>query len=76
MIKTRKGVSRDGEPTYSISGLTYAQIFRIKHAMLHEAERLQKIIDEDLKLCDDMKVMFRGYVEDCELVAGAASEVC
>lgn len=71
-IKVTKRATNDG-PSYSISGLTFDQMFRIKNAMLAEAERMKAISEGEVKDIPQMKADFERFAEDARAVARAVN---
>lgn len=74
-IKVTKRTTPEG-PRYSISGLTYGQLFRIKHAMLHEEERLEGIIVNELAEHPRMQEEFQEFKHDAHDVFVAVCNGC
>jgi len=72
-IKVTKRTTNDGV-RYSISGLTFDQMFRIKNAMYAEAEKM-KAISEEMASCDERQMQkdFERFAQDALAVAGAVS---
>lgn len=70
-IKVTKRTTPEGA-RYSISGLTFSQLYRIKNAMHAEAEKMKGIADE---LADNpvMQKEFEGYRQDAICVFEAAN---
>lgn len=60
-IRVTKRTANDGV-RYSISGLTFGQIFRIKHAMYEHADRLKGVIKNDLS--EDRLLRLRQEFEE------------
>ena len=71
-IKVTKRATNDG-PGYSISGLTFDQMFRIKNAMYAEAEKMKAISEGEVKDIPQMKADFERFAEDALAVARAVS---
>lgn len=71
-VKVTKRATNDG-PSYSISGLTFDQMFRIKNAMLAEAEKMKAISEGEVKDIPQMKADFERFAEDARAVARAVS---
>lgn len=72
-IKVTKRATNDGA-RYSISGLTFAQLFRIKNAMA-ECERKMKEISDEWKNEANLAMArkFRDYAKDAHEVFMAFS---
>ena len=66
-VKVTRLDSNDG-PKYSISGLTFDQMVRIKNAMYAEADKMKEVCD-----IPDMKADFERFAEDALAVARAVS---
>ena len=71
-IKVTKRATNKG-PRYSISGLTFDQMFRIKNAMYAEAEKMKAISQGEVKDIPQMKADFERFAEDARTVATAVS---
>ena len=72
-----KVTKRQTGPRYSISGLTFGQLFRIKTAMFEEEKRMKAIADQCVKEGDlAMAREFKDYAKDAHEVAIAASDGC
>lgn len=73
-VKVTKRQTADG-PRYSITGLTFNQLFRIKNAMFEEEKRMKAIATEfpDIKR---IKEDFEGFAMDARTVAIAAGHGC
>lgn len=71
-IKVTKRATNEG-PRYSISGLTFDQMFRIKNAMYAEAEKMKAISQGEVKDIPQMKADFDRFAEDARAVAGAVN---
>lgn len=75
-VKVTKRQTNDG-PRYSISGLTFGQLFRIKNAMFEEERRMKAIADEMAKEGElVMAKDFKEFAEDAHIVAVATREGC
>lgn len=75
-IKVTKRATNDGA-RYSISGLTYGQLFRLKNAMAKEEQRMNKIADDfvqDKNLAWARK--FKEYAKEAHEVFIAANNGC
>lgn len=72
-IKVTKRTTNEGL-RYSISGLTFGQMFRIKHAMYEHAERLEGVIKNDLAEHEQMRKMFEGYKQEALDVFNAVAD--
>lgn len=70
-VKVTKRQTNDG-PRYSISGLTFGQLFRIKNAMFEEEKRMKAIVAEFPSLKED----FEEFARDARTVAIAANGGC
>lgn len=70
-VKVTKRQTNDG-PRYSISGLTFGQLFRIKSAMFEEEKRMKAIATEFPELTND----FEEFAGDAHTVALAAADGC
>jgi len=73
-IKVTKRHVGERECTYSISGLTFAQAFRIKNAMVDCEKKMKEISDEwkeagNLAMAKD----FRDYAGDARAIFNALS---
>lgn len=75
-VKVTKRATKNG-PRYSISGLTFAQLFRVKNAMA-ECERKMEGIADDFVKDKDLAAAheFRTYARDAHEVFIAANEGC
>lgn len=73
-IKVTKRATNDGV-RYSISGLTFAQLFRIKNGMFEE-ERRMKETSTRFEGAPWFKKEFEGYAKDAHEVAVAANNGC
>lgn len=73
-IKVTKRATNDGA-RYSISGLTFAQLFRIKNGMFEE-ERRMKETSTRFEGAPWIKKEFEGYAKDAHEVAVAANNGC
>lgn len=72
-IKVTKRATADGA-RYSISGLTYGQIFRIKHAMYHEEERMKFVAGDCAEKGGlSMAADFKDFAKDAREVFTAIS---
>ena len=69
-IKVTKRATTDG-PRYSISGLTFDQMFRIKSAMYAEEEKMKAISQGEAKDIPQMKADFERFAGDARAVATA-----
>ena len=69
-IKVTRRAANDGS-RYSISGLTFDQMFRIKSAMYAEAEKMKAISEGEVKDIPQMKADFERFAEDALAVARA-----
>jgi len=69
-IKVTRRATNDGS-RYSISGLTFDQMFRIKSAMYAEAEKMKAISEGEVKDIPQMKADFERFAEDALAVARA-----
>jgi len=70
-VKVTKRQTNDG-PRYSITGLTFGQLFRIKNAMFEEEKKMKAIATE----FPNIKEEFEKYARDARTVAIAASDGC
>lgn len=71
-IKVTRRATNDGS-RYSISGLTFDQMFRIKTAMYAEAEKMKAISEGEVKDIPQMKEDFERFAEDARAVARAVN---
>lgn len=71
-VKVTKRATNEG-PRYSISGLTFDQMFRIKSAMFAEEEKMKAISRDEVKDIPQMKADFERFAEDARAVATAVS---
>ena len=72
-LEVTKRATNDGD-RYSISGLTFNQMFRIKNAMYAEAEKMKAISEEMASIGTPMMQReFVGYAEDARTVADAVN---
>ena len=62
-IKVTKRATNDGA-RYSISGLTFNQIFRIKTAMIEEEKKMKEIAANEVADVLQMKSDFEGFAQD------------
>lgn len=69
-IKVTRRATNDGT-SYSIFGLTFDQMFRIKSAMYAEAEKMKAISEGEVKDIPQMKADFERFAEDALAVARA-----
>ena len=75
-VKLTKRTTNDGV-RYSLSGLTFAQLYRIKNAMFDCENKMKAIADDFVEAKNlAMARMFRDYASDAHEVAMAASEGC
>lgn len=75
-VKVTKRQTADG-PRYSITGLTFGQLFRIKNAMAEEEMRMNKIADDfvqDKNLAWARR--FKEYAKEAHEVFIAANDGC
>lgn len=71
-IKVTKRATNDGA-RYSISGLTFAQLFRIKQAMFAEADKMKAISEEH---SDEMfQKKFEQFRQDAHAVYEAIASL-
>ncbi len=70
-VKVTKRQTANG-PRYSITGLTFNQLFRIKNAMFEEEKRMKAIATE----YPDMQKEFEEYAKDAHEVAIAVNNGC
>ena len=70
-VKVAKRDTNEG-PRYSISGLTFAQAFRIKNAMFEEEKKMKAIATE----FPNIKEEFEEYARDARTVAIAVRHGC
>ena len=73
-IKVTKRTTNEGA-RYSISGLTFNQLFRIKNGMFEE-ERRMKETSTRFEGAPWFKKEFEGYAKDAHEVAVAANNGC
>ena len=59
------------EARYSITGLTFDQLFRVKNAMFNEAEKMKEYVNE-MEDNAMLRKQFEGYQRDAEEVYEAA----
>lgn len=75
-VKVAKRATNDG-PRYSISGLTFGQLFRIKNAMAEEERRMNKIADDFVQEKDLAWAReFKEYAKEAHEVFIAANNGC
>ena len=75
-VKVTKRQTNAG-PRYSISGLTFSQLFRVKNAMFDCEKKMKEIADECVKEGDlAMAREFKDYAKDAHEVAIAANDGC
>lgn len=74
-IRVTKRATNEG-PRYSISGLTFDQMFRIKNAMYAEAEKMKAIAEDEVRDIPQMRAEFEGYADDALAVATAVQHSC
>ena len=75
-IKVTKRATNDGA-RYSISGLTFSQLFRIKNAMAEEEKRMNKIADDFARNNrPGWEKEFRGYAKNAHDVFIAVNDGC
>ncbi len=75
-VKVTKRATNDGA-RYSISGLTFSQLFRIKNAMFDHEEKMKAIADQCAKEGDlAMSREFKEYARDAHDVFTAANDGC
>lgn len=74
-VEVTKRATKDGV-RYSISGLTFGQLFRIKNAMYAEEKKMKEIASELLAHSEPMGKEFEGYAQDAHEVFIAANEGC
>ena len=75
-IKVTKRATNDGA-RYSISGLTFSQLFRIKSAMAEEERRMSKIADDFVQEKSLAWAReFKEYAKDAHEVFIAANDGC
>lgn len=67
-IKVTKRTTNDGV-RYSISGLTFDQMFRIKNAMYAEAEKMKAIAEGEMQDYARLQEEFKQYAKDALSVA-------
>ena len=73
-VKVTKRTTNDGV-RYSISGLTFSQLFRIKNGMFEEERRMKETATH-FEGAPWFKKEFEGYAKDAHEVAIAANEGC
>ena len=75
-IKVTRRATNDGS-RYSISGLTFSQLFRIKNAMAEEERRMNKIADDFVQEKNLAWAReFKEYAKDAHEVFIAANDGC
>lgn len=75
-VKVTKRTTKDGA-RYSISGLTFAQLFRIKNAMSECEKKMKAIADECVQEGSlAMAREFKDYAKDAHEVFIAANDGC
>ena len=75
-IKVTKRATNDGA-RYSISGLTFSQLFRIKNAMFDHEEKMKTVAEEMASIgTPAMRREFEGYAKDAHEVAVVANDAC
>lgn len=75
-VKVTKRQTSDG-PRYSISGLTFGQLFRIKNAMAEEERRMNKIADDFVQEKNlAWARTFKEYAKEAHEVFIAAADGC
>ena len=72
-IRINRQQTYDGR-RYTITGLTFDQLFRIKHAMLAEAEKMRAISQGEAKDDPHMKARFEEFAADARAVAVAVRD--
>lgn len=76
-IKVTKRHTGEYGCTYSISGLTFSQLFRVKNAMFDCEEKMKEIADQCAKVGDlAMAREFKEYARDAHEVFTAANDGC
>lgn len=73
-VKVTKRTVKEGV-RYSISGLTFSQLFRIKNGMFEEERRMKETATR-FEGAPWFKKEFEGYAKDAHEVAIAANEGC
>ena len=75
-VKVTKRQTANGT-RYSISGLTFAQLFRVKNAM-YDCEEKMKAIAEDCVKAGELAMAreFKDYAKDAHEVFTAANNGC
>ena len=71
-LEVTKRATNDGD-RYSIYGLTFDQMFRIKNALYAEAEKMKAISENEVKDIPQMRSDFLRYAEDARTVAEAVN---
>ena len=71
-VKVTKRATNDGA-RYSISGLTFAQLFRIKYAMYVEADRMKAISEEHSD--EKFRKKFEKFRQDAHAVYEAVASL-
>ncbi len=75
-VKVTKRTTNDGV-RYSISGLTFSQLFRVKNAMFDCEEKMKAIADQCAKEGDlAMAREFKEYARDTHEGFTAANDGC
>lgn len=75
-VKVTKRQTNYG-PRYSITGLTFGQLFRIKNAMFDCEKKMKEIADECVKEGDlAMAREFKDYAKEAHEVFIAAADGC
>ena len=75
-IKVTKRVTNDGA-RYSITGLTFGQLFRLKNAMAKEEQRMNKIADDFVQEKNLAWAReFKEYAKEAHEVFIAANDGC
>jgi len=72
-IKVTKRHTGERGCTYSISGLTFDQVFRIKNAMYAEAEKMKAIAEGEMQDYARLQEEFKQYAKDALSVAEAVN---
>ena len=75
-VKVTKRTTNEGA-RYSITGLTFGQLFRIKNAMAEEEKRMKKIADDFVQEKNLAWAReFKDYAKDAHEVFIAANDGC
>ena len=71
-VKVTKRTTNEGV-RYSISGLTFDQMFRIKNAMYAEAKKMKAIAEGEMQDYARLQEEFKQYAKDALSVAEAVN---